>query len=90
MLNKKDKKAIDKAAEMMVQVATFEDIERYDSKLETIRATTTIHTGKYRAAPKKAASKRVKPAKKALKKVAPKKAVVHKRAAPKKAARVVR
>ena len=90
VLSRKDKKAIDKAAEKMVQVATLEDIERYDPKVETIRVTTAIHTGKYRTAPKKAAPKRANPAKKVVKKVAPKKAVVHKKAAPKKAVRVVR
>ena len=90
VLSRKDKKAIDKAAEKMVQVATLEDIERYDPKVESIRVTTAIHTGKYRAAPKKAAPKRANPAKKVVKKAAPKKAVVHKKAAPKKAVRVVR
>jgi hypothetical protein len=48
----------------MVQVATLEDIEQYDPKVETIRVTTAIQTGKYRAAPKKAAPKRANPAKK--------------------------
>jgi len=90
VLSRKDKKAIDKVAEKMVQVATLEDIERYDPKVETIRVTTAIHTGKHRAAPKKAAPKRANPAKKVVKKVASKKAVVQKKAAPKKAVRVVR